>query len=108
MSDMQKLYGEIIKKAWEDEGFKENLMKDPKGALKKDFNIDVPEDMDLKVVETTSKLQYIIIPSNPFENKMSEIKEDELLAVAGGGGIFTQICRPTQYNGGPTCPPFCR
>ena len=108
MPDMQKIYGEIIKKAWEDERFKENLVKDPKGVLKKDFNIDIPADSELKVVVANPKLQYLLIPSNPSENKMSEITEDELLAVAGGGGIFTQNCYPTQYNGGPTCPPLCR
>jgi hypothetical protein len=104
---MQKMYGEIIKKAWEDEAFKEKLIKDPRGVLKKDFNIDIPEDSELKVLLSNPKLQYLVIPSNPSEDKLSEMTEDEVLAIAAGSGIFTYNCLPTQYNGGPTCPPFC-
>jgi TOMM propeptide domain len=62
---VESLKVQIIKKAWEDPEFKKLLLADPKGAIKKEFGIDVPADVELKVVEETSSSYYLVIPPAP-------------------------------------------
>lgn len=58
---------QIIKKAWEDPAFKQLLLSDPKAALKQGFGIDVPDEIELKVVEETPTSLALVIPPNPEE-----------------------------------------
>jgi hypothetical protein len=56
---------QIIKKAWEDPQFKEQLLQDPKGAIQQAFGIELPTDIELKVVEETPVNYYMVLPSKP-------------------------------------------
>ncbi|MBN2981338.1 MULTISPECIES: NHLP leader peptide family RiPP precursor [Cohnella] len=56
---------QIVKKAWEDPVFKQQLLNDPKSALKQAFGIEVPQEIELKVVEETTTSYYLVIPPNP-------------------------------------------
>ncbi|MFF2093814.1 NHLP leader peptide family RiPP precursor [Paenibacillus sp. NPDC058174] len=67
MSAEQILKEQIIKKAWEDEAFKARLLSDPKGALKEAFDVEIPEGLELTVVEESAKHHYLIIPQHPAE-----------------------------------------
>jgi hypothetical protein len=58
---------QIIKKAWEDPQFKEQLLQDPKGAIQQAFGIELPTDIELKVVEETPANYYLVIPTEPEE-----------------------------------------
>jgi hypothetical protein len=62
---LESLKVQIIKKAWEDAAFKANLVKDPKGAIKEAFGIDIPAGVELKVVEESPTLYYLAIPPKP-------------------------------------------
>lgn len=64
----EELRSEIIQKAWQDEKFKEALLKDPKGALKKYFQVAVPENISVKAVEETEGMFYLVIPNKPKVN----------------------------------------
>lgn len=71
MSKRNELQQKILEKAMKDEAFKKELMTNPKEALKKEFNIEVPQDIDIKVLEETEKQVYVVIPASPEENTQS-------------------------------------
>jgi hypothetical protein len=65
MSSNEVLKAKIIQKAWEDEAFKNQLIANPKAALKQAFNITLPDDISVKAVEETSTEFVLVIPTNP-------------------------------------------
>ncbi|GGI44113.1 hypothetical protein GCM10008018_05480 [Paenibacillus marchantiophytorum] len=65
MSSNEVLKAQIIQKAWEDEAFKNQLIANPKAALKQAFNITLPDDIQVKAVEETSTEFVLVIPTNP-------------------------------------------
>lgn len=65
MSSNETLKAQIIQKAWEDEAFKNQLIANPKAALKQAFNITLPDDISVKAVEETSTEFVLVIPTNP-------------------------------------------
>ena len=65
MSTNETLKAQIIQKAWEDEAFKNQLIANPKAALKQAFNITLPDDISVKAVEETSTEFVLVIPTNP-------------------------------------------
>ena len=84
---------ELAQKFLTDESFRAKLKEDPKGALSA-HGVQVPEGVDIEVVESTPSKQYIVLP--PLQ---SEELRDEQLAAAQGGTIapITFIC---TYGGG--------
>jgi hypothetical protein len=56
---------QIIQKIWEDTELKEQLLLNPKKSLKGNFGIDVPDLIELEVVEETYNKLYFVIPTNP-------------------------------------------
>ena len=69
---------EIIKKAREDKEFKKTLVENSKEALGQ-LGVQVPEEVEVKVVEESSKVVYLVLPANP-----DELTDEELDGVAGG------------------------
>ncbi|MCY9663628.1 NHLP leader peptide family RiPP precursor [Paenibacillus alginolyticus] len=65
MSTNGILKEKIIQKAWEDEAFKNQLIANPKAALKQAFGITLPDDIKVKAVEETSTEFVLVIPTNP-------------------------------------------
>lgn len=65
MSSNEQLKAKIIQKAWEDEAFKNQLLANPKAALKQAFGITIPDDFQVKAVEETSTDFVLVIPANP-------------------------------------------
>ncbi|MCL6611572.1 MAG: NHLP leader peptide family RiPP precursor [Peptococcaceae bacterium] len=88
---------EIIKKALEDNDFKKALLDSPKEALGR-LGLKVPEEIEVKVVEETSRVVYLVLPVNPEE----QLNDKQLDIVAGGCNAFN------IPPGGPTqCPMLC-
>ncbi len=82
----QKLYAEIVQKAWEDESFKKDLLANPVDAIEKltGKKLNLPEGKTLVVRDQTEEdTVYINIPAKPEMD--IELNEQELEAVAGGG-----------------------
>ncbi|MFD2673178.1 NHLP leader peptide family RiPP precursor [Marinicrinis sediminis] len=67
MSGEEILKHQIIQKAWEDPAFKSRLLKDPKAALKEAFDLDIPKDIQLDVLEESSNHFYLVLPVNPAD-----------------------------------------
>jgi len=77
------LNARVIAKAWKDEAFRQELLKDPKGALEREFKLEFPENVTIDVLQETSNKVYMVLP----EKKDDELNPDELDDVAGGIGL---------------------
>ncbi|SFH11982.1 NHLP leader peptide domain-containing protein [Desulfotomaculum arcticum] len=69
---------QIINKAGADEEFKKELMSDPHKAIAQ-FGVEIPKEIDIKVVEETPKLAYLVLPMN------QEVLADGALDMVAGG-----------------------
>ena len=56
--------GDLIMKAWEDETFKQRLVENPR-VLLEEHGINVPDDVEVVVVENTPKRIHVVLPSEP-------------------------------------------
>ncbi|PWW05163.1 putative ribosomally synthesized peptide [Paenibacillus cellulosilyticus] len=62
----------IIKKAWDEPDFKQQLLDNPIQAIKQAFGIAMPAGSNLKVVEETATKHYLIIPPRPESSLVAE------------------------------------
>jgi hypothetical protein len=76
----------IVEKAWADEAFKAALMRDPRATLGEELGVELPEDLEIEVVEETSRKLYLVLPAKPELPVDRELSDQELEAVAGGTG----------------------
>lgn len=85
-TEQEKNMGRLIKKCWEDEGFKNKLIADPAGTLKS-LGAELPPGHSIKVVADTPQVSHLVIPARP-----DELSDAQLDAVAGGFfDIFTEV-----------------
>ena len=75
----KELEEKLVKKAWEDDDFKKQLLKDPKSVIEKETGKSLPKDFTIEAVEETANKSYIVIPTNP-----NELSDDQLDGAAGG------------------------
>jgi hypothetical protein len=94
----QKLYEEIVQKAWEDSNFKQELMTSPVTTIEKftGKKLNLPEGKTIVVSDQTDdSAVYINIPAMTSIDNM-ELSEEQLEAVAGGAapikGILFYLC----------------
>jgi len=83
----QKLYQEIIQKAWEDAAFKSELVANPVAAIEKmtGVKLNLPEGKTIVVRDQTNESTvYVNIPSAGPSTDDVELNEEQLEAVAGG------------------------
>ncbi len=81
-NDIEK---ELVLKAWEDEEFKQRLVSDPKAAITEMFGVEVPDVIDIKVVEEDMKTLYVRLPMKPVSE--DELTDEQLEAIAGGACV---------------------
>ena len=60
-----KIETKLIEKALDDAAFRERLTQDPRGAISKELGIDIPPEIEIKVVQETPEILYIVLPSQP-------------------------------------------
>ncbi len=75
-----EMRAELIGKAAQDDGFRAQLIADPKAAIKEVLGIDVPESVSVAVHEDTATTAHLVLPPSP------QLGEAELAAVAAGHG----------------------
>ena len=79
--EFSKAYGELVRRPWSDEEFKKRLLVDPRAVLSEN-GIEVPEGVDVRVVENTPQTVHFILP-RPIGDELSE---EELEAAGGSQG----------------------
>ena len=81
MTEQKNAMTQLIAACWKDEALKQRFMADPKMVLK-EHGLDVPDRIDVKVVENADDCVHITLPAPPAGDM--ELADDELSNVAGG------------------------
>jgi hypothetical protein len=79
------LEAKIVKRCWENEGFRKEFTGDPAGTAAKYLG-GADKLPKIVVHEELAGSWYIVLPSRPAN--ISELSERELEKVAGGGGSY--------------------
>ena len=93
--NFSKTLAELFAACWKDEALKARFMNDPKAVLA-EYGMDVPDGMDVKVVENSDNTVHITMPMAPGGHH--ELSDEELSAAAGGNS--PQSC---SYQYGCLC-----
>lgn len=76
----KEIVASLIAKAQAEPRFRQELLRDAKVAIEKELGITLPAGIDLRVVEETATMNYIVLPVSDS----SELLDADLDAVAGG------------------------
>lgn len=79
----QEVEARIIAKAWKDEAYKQELLTNPKATIEKEFDVELPEQINVKVLAEDSTSLHFVLPMCPKLTEQ-ELSEDELETIAGG------------------------
>ena len=87
MADQQKmtrneLEAKLVAHAWQEEAIKQELISNPRAAIEREFGQQVPESINIRVLEETGNTIYVVLPKKP---SIDELSDEQLEAVAGGG-----------------------
>ena len=82
MSEQRKGLARLFAACWKDEGLKARFKNDPKAVLK-EHGLDVPDGIDVKVVENSVDHVHITLPAAP--PGLLGLTDEELRKAAGGG-----------------------
>ena len=80
----------LVARAWADESFRERLKTDPHAAVADETGIEIPEGIQIEVLEETPEKAYLVIPVNRVE-----ISEEQLDAASGG--LCSDNCGSSCY-----------
>jgi hypothetical protein len=91
MTQQSMNMAQIVTRAWEDPAFKQELLNNPKAVLA-EAGVEVPDNVDLKILEETPNNLYLIVPKEAVsETAVEEEKTvDALIARAGRDAAFRQ------------------
>jgi hypothetical protein len=81
MTEQKNAKAVLFAACWKDEALKARFMSDPKAVLK-EHGLDVPEGIDVSVVENADDRVHIILPAPPDGHE--DLSDDELINAAGG------------------------
>ncbi len=84
MTEQKNQLASLFAACWKDEALKARFMSDPKAVLAV-YDMDVPDGMDVKVVDNTDNCVHITMPAVPADT--NELSAEELSNAAGGGDV---------------------
>jgi hypothetical protein len=87
--EQNKKMGQIMAKAWADDAFKQKLLANATATLREE-GVDVPEGVEVRVVENTDKVSYAVLPLKP---RAEELSDKALDRVAGGSAQERYIAK---------------
>ena len=85
MTEQRNALTNLFAACWKDDALKARFMSDPKAVLA-EHGINVPEGMDVNVVENSDNTVHITLPMAPAGS--TELSDDEIMAAAGG--VYTK------------------
>ncbi|HEY9769499.1 MAG TPA: NHLP leader peptide family RiPP precursor, partial [Coleofasciculaceae cyanobacterium] len=68
---------EIIAKTWKDDAFKQELLSNPKAIYSRELQQELPDGLEIKILEETSNTLYLVIPRNPLNAEVTEDLSEE-------------------------------
>ena len=81
MAEQRNQLADLFAACWKDETLKQRFMADPKAVLA-EYGMDVPDGMDVNIVENTDNTVHITMPAPPSGGM--DLSDDELSNAAGG------------------------
>ena len=81
MTEQKNALAQLFAACWKDEALKDRFMSDPKAVLA-EYDMPVPDGIDVKVVENADDRVHITLPAPPSGH--TDLSEDELSNAAGG------------------------
>ena len=84
MKERKELETQLIEKAMKDEAFREELLNNPKETLEREFEMKIPDFMNVAVLEEDAQTFYLVLPQKINAQSKDELTEAELMAVSGG------------------------
>ena len=82
MTDETNKMNTLIAACWKDDALKQRFLSDPHAVLA-EHGMDVPEGMNVNVVENTDNTVHVTLPAAPTAN--GDLSDEELENAAGGG-----------------------
>ena len=79
----------LIERSLQDDAFRQRLLADPKAAVEEELGIQLPAEVQIRVVEETADTIYLVLPSASAVGEGGSLSDRELDAVAGGFGNST-------------------
>jgi Nitrile hydratase, alpha chain len=74
----------LVQRSLEDEEFRQRLLEDPRAVVEQELETQLPEDVEVRVVEESAQSIYLVLPSASVVGEGGEISDRDLEAVAGG------------------------
>ena len=98
MKERNELQTQLIEKAMKDEAFREELLKNPKETIEREFEMKIPDFMNVSVLEEDAQTFYLVLPQKINTQSKDELTEAELMAVSGGApypeaAVTTKDCK---------------
>ena len=81
MTEQRNQLADLFAACWKDEALKQRFMNDPKAVLA-EYDMPVPDGLDVKVVENADNTVHITMPAPPSGSR--DLSDDELSNAAGG------------------------
>ncbi|MBQ72694.1 MAG: NHLP leader peptide family natural product precursor [Planctomycetaceae bacterium] len=93
MTEQKNALAQLFAACWKDEALKARFMNDPKAVLA-EYDIPVPDGMDVKVVENADDCVHITMPRPPARHM--GLSDADLATAAGGCvmGSFPTVADP--------------
>ena len=87
----------LVQRSLQDEEFRQMLLDDTKAAVEQELGTQLPEGVEVRVVEESAQSIYLVLPSATAVGEGGEISDRDLEAVAGGadGGTWGDACKDT-------------
>ena len=86
MTEQRNAMAELFAACWKDEALKARFMSDPKAVLA-ERGIDVPDNMNVNVVENSDNTVHITMPMAP--DRAMNLSDEELAGAAGGWQVHS-------------------
>ncbi len=81
MTDETNKMNTLIAACWKDDALKQRFLSDPHAVLA-EHGMDVPEGINVNVVENTDNTVHVTLPAAPTPN--GDLSDEELENAAGG------------------------
>ena len=106
MTEERNALAQLYAACWKDEALKARFMSDPKAVLA-EYGIDVPDGIDVNVVENSGNTVQIMMPMPPDGHEAMSM--EELANAAGGNSVSqtvlqgAQSLKPENFDGACDC-----
>jgi hypothetical protein len=88
----QEFEADLVAKAWKDSAFKQELLSNPKATISKEFGTQIPDTIEVRVLEENPLTLYIVLPMKPTDLQGEGELSEEALETVAGGILIKQPC----------------